>query len=128
MTKRVKHSLLFCGTAVLFALMAAFCVTITAVNQSRIERREQEAYYHAQEQEMVQKTKEYLNKVGYTNSGVMLTRVVDAEGARDYTMTVHHHRISKLSEEGREALVGELKEFDFSSEGCSFSYKFLTLN
>lgn len=128
MTRKVKQNLLLCGTVMLLALAAAFCISLTAVSQSRIERREQEAYYHAKEQELVQKTREYLNKAGFVNSGVMLTRVVDAEGARDYTMTVHHHRISKLDREDREALIEELKEFDFTSEECSFSYKFLTLN
>ena len=128
MTRKVKQNLLLCGMAMLLALVAAFCITLTAVSQSRIERREQESYYHAKEQEMVQKTREYLNKAGFTNSGVMLTRVVDAEGARDYTITVHHHRINKLDPESREALARELKEFDFASEECSFSYKFLTLN
>lgn len=125
MGRKVKKNLLFCGIAMLLAVVTAFCITLTAVSQSYIERREQEAYYRSKEQELVQKTRAFLNTAGFTNSGVMLTRVVDSEGARDYTMTVHHHRIDNLDEEGREALTKELENLNFASEECTFSYKFL---
>lgn len=122
MKKNLKENLLFCGITLLLTAIAAFCVTSTVTSRERMTESEEEMYYRSREQEFVQKTRVFLNEAGYRDSGIMLTRVVDAEGARDYTMTVHHHRISGMDEEGRESLARELEGIDFLPEGCTVKF------
>lgn len=106
-------------------LISAFCVTGTVISQSNPGQAELENYYREKEKELVKETKEYLNEAGYANSGVTLTRVVDGDGNREYTVTVHHGKIDKMDELARESLKEELSVLAFSAENCSFCHEFL---
>ena len=70
-------------------------------------------------------SKEELNEMGFRNSGVTLTRVVDAEGNREYTFTIHHGKIDRMSEEERMALAAALMQSITPVESCSFTHEFL---
>lgn len=85
-------------------------------------------YYNDLEQTLVTDTRRYLAKAGYENSGVNLTRVVDEEGVRSHTLTIHHRRIDNMEEEQREELRRELDSLTFASEKCIFCHEFLVLN
>lgn len=84
-----------------------------------------EQYYLEKEKELVQETREYLKDAGYANSGVMLTRVVDESGNREYTLTVHHSKINALDEVARENLQKDLDTLTFASDECTFCHEFL---
>lgn len=113
--------------AVTFCLIAiiAFCATGTVVSQTDIGACEMENYYREQEKELLQETKEYLTEMGFRNSGVTLTRVVDEEGKRDYTFTIHHGKIDKMDEQER-AELADLLLAQVSLDGnCTFYHEFL---
>lgn len=109
--------------AVVLALaVSIFGVTGTVMGQSNRMIRIEERGYRVLEQEYTAKIKELLIAKGYTNSGVMMTRVVDSDGSRQYTVTVHHDRINSLTEEGRAALWEELEACAFEAPDCTFIY------
>ena len=85
-------------------LISAFCVTKTVQSQSNAEQLEIEQHYRVQEEQLVEDIRSYLNESGFRNSGVMLTRVVAEDGQRQYTISIHHDKISKLEAVQKEKL------------------------
>lgn len=90
------------------------------MSRTDFSEQELENYYRERERQLVEDTREYLGQQGYENSGVMLTRVVDMDGSREYTLSIHHGRITDLSEEEREQLADRLQEITFSDQDCFF--------
>ncbi|MBQ2802503.1 MAG: hypothetical protein IJF07_01235 [Lachnospiraceae bacterium] len=123
--KNLKSIIGFWAVTLGMVVIIAFCVVGTARSQTDIEIAELEAYYRELEREWLSQTKEGLAKLGYQNSGVTLTRVVDEEGQREYTFTIHHGKIDKLSENDRSLLASRLAEEICVAEGCSFFHEFL---
>ncbi len=125
--KRRKRmgNLSFTTITIILVLATAYFCTATAMSRTNLSNRELEAYYQEKEQELVERTRTFLNQEGFANSGVMLTRVVDAEGSRQYTLTVHHGRIDKMAEEDRACLLAELEGIVFLDADCTFRHEFL---
>lgn len=115
----------FIGAVMGLSMIIIFMTTMTVRSQSDIEVVELEHYYRELETEMVREVRGVLNDNGYDNSGVSLTRVVNEDGSREYTLTVHHKKITQLNDEGREELKLELQECNFNAENCSFNQEFL---
>lgn len=126
MTGRFIKDILFYAATLFLVMVSVLCFAGTVISQSHIGRQEMENYYRVKEQELEKEIWGFLNEEGYENSGVAITRVVDEEGCREYTVTIHHSRIDRMDEEEKEALKKELTEFAFAAEGCTFSYKFLS--
>lgn len=124
-TRDFRGTFLFIVTTVLLVAISAFCITGTVISQSNIGEQEKENYYREQEKELLCRTKQQLKDLGYTNSGVTLTRVVDAEGNREYTFTIHHGKIDKMSMEEREELAETLSGDISLADNCSFYHEFL---
>ena len=78
-----------------------------------------------QEQQLLTEVRQYLKDNGYTNSGVTLTYVTDADVDPEYTFTIHHKRINDMSEEEREAFSAELMQVCNASGSYSISYEYL---
>lgn len=113
-----------CGTAIV--LMVTVMTVFTAKSAVREWREKQkETYYLTKERELEGKVRDYLEDNGFRHSGVMLTRIVDEDGNRAYTLTVHHDRIDRMDEERREALSQKLAELCFRDEKCTFRSDFL---
>lgn len=115
----------FWAVTIALALVAAFCCTGTVMSRSSLSVREQEEYYRERERQLVSETREFLRTEGFENSGIMLTRIVEADGSRRYTMTVHHGRIDRMCEEERRELMGKLEAFAFEDKACTFLHNFL---
>ena len=118
----------FVAAVVVLTLIAVYCCAGTVMSRTDLSTEEVEAYYSIKENALVESVREFLNREGYTNSGVMLTRVVEADGSREYTLTVHHGKIDNMCEADRELLMGELEKIVFEDESSSFSHEFLINN
>ena len=110
---------------VLLVLIAAFFFGGKALSRTAMDTKELEEYYRAKEQELSREIRELLSKEGLENSGIMLTRVVEENGSRLYTVTVHHGRIDDMDTVQQEELMGRLQELNFADDNCSFTHKFL---
>ena len=123
--KEVFHTITFATATIALVAVIAFSIAGTVISQTDIGEQEQEAYYRAQEKELLEETKAYLTELGYKNSGVTLTRVVDASGRREYTFTIHHGKIDRMSEVEREELAKDLGKRASIDENCIFFHEFL---
>lgn len=119
--ERRAGSLGFWAVTIILIMVTAFCCAGTVMCRTNFSERELESCYRERERQLVEAASEYLGERGYENSGVMLTRVVDADGRREYTLSVHHSRILHLSEVEREQLVEELQKTTFTDPDCVFS-------
>ena len=88
----------FMVAAVLLLLAAVYFWTAAAVSGMEVSAGELETYYSEKERELVAEARAFLDREGFRNSGVMLTRVVDEDGRRQYTLTVHHGKIDDGAE------------------------------
>lgn len=109
----------------LLLLLCIFCISGTVISQEKGKSKVEEKYYHQMEQAYVKEIRAFLNERGYKNSGVSMTYILEEDGSRDYTVTIHHKRIEKLGEEGREKLLEECRQIEFPAEDCGFCHKFL---
>ncbi len=107
----------------LFLMLTIFIMTTKTVQSSEYDSiRETEAYYQVLEKEYLAEVRGYLNEEGLVNCGVMLTRVVEEDGNRIYTVTIHHVRLDKFTEEEKADLIKKLRVIAFEGENCSFTY------
>ncbi len=122
---RVNSTVAFLVATICLVAVIAFCITGTVVSQSNVNVQELENYYREQERQLLAETKGYLTELGYRNSGVTLTRVVDEDGAREYTFTIHHGKIDRMEEAERKELAGELSKIAVMEGDCKFYHEFL---
>ena len=115
----------FIVTTVFLVLCSAFFITKTVQGQAKVDLAAQERYYVTLEQEYVSDVRAYLNEQGFTNSGVALTRVVDAQGTREYQVVLHHRNLEKMSDCELQIVFEEIKGLAFQEEGCSFQINLL---
>lgn len=116
-------SLRFWAVTIILVMVTAFCCAGTVMSRTDFSAQELEHYDRERERQLVEDVRGYLRQQGYGNSGVMLTRVVDADGSREYTLSIHHSRITALGEEEREQLAEELQEIAFTDQNCVFVIK-----
>lgn len=117
--------IVFVAVTVLLVLATALLFGTKAKSGTDIGIGETEEYYLAKERELTVAIGELLRQKGFENSGVMVTRVVEEDGSRRYTVTVHHGLIDDMSDEEREKLLECLADFSFADDACSFTYRFL---
>lgn len=106
-------------------LVTAFCISGTAVSQSKNASRVEAKYYRELEQTYVAEVRAFLEGKGYDNCGITMTKVIEADGARNYTVTVHHGKLDKLSFAEKEKILSECAEIEFPVKECGFSHIFL---
>ena len=111
-------------TAIL-VLVSALAVSGTVLCQSSQAGKEQWEYEKALEQEYVEAVREYLEGQGYKNSGVTMDRVTEGGRSVEYTVTIHHRKISALESAERTELALECGKLAFPVEGCSLRHTFL---
>lgn len=114
----------FVAVTVILVLVTAFFCVETVMSSPGINSRNQEGYYLAKEQELTEDVRALLGREGFENSGVMVTRVVEEDGSRLYTVSVHHRRLDALDEEEREQLLRQLESLTFGDDNCSFRHQF----
>ncbi len=128
----MKNTTFVMVTALLVCVIA-FCIAGTVKGQESGSNAEWEAYYREVEGRLLNDMKVYLSQEGFHNCGVTLNRIVDADGNREYTFTIHHSRIDKMSDAERHNLVEELSSREVSVlnadafANCTFQYDFLIL-
>lgn len=106
--------------ALVMALLLAVGGTVSSQSEGNVSVSE-EAYVQL-EGEYVQQLRSMLNNRGYENCGINLTRVVDAEGERTYSIVLHHKYLDKLTGEQAQSLIAELGSMAFQLSNCSFVF------
>ena len=114
---------------VLFSVMLVLCLALfiseTVISQTEGNITVDEKHIQVLEQEYVSEIREYLDAAGYRNSGVTLTKVVDTDGSRSYSVTLHHKGLHKLEQAEQEALFQKVEDLAFQVAGCDFQVELL---
>lgn len=79
---------------VLLIMVSVLSFAGTVMSRTDFDAAEMEGYYREQEKNLERQVREYFEGKGLKNSGIMLTRVVDTDGSREYTIRVHHRELS----------------------------------
>lgn len=124
-TKVAGGALAFVVATLILVMFIMYFSVATVKCVTNVEAQELELFYREKEEALVEEARAFLNREGFANSGIMLTRVVEADGSRLYTLTVHHGMIDIMSEAEREDLLEELEKIAFVDENCSFFHEFL---
>ncbi len=119
--RRSWRDRIFGGLAALEIVMAALFITGSIGSQAVDTLKDQEEYYEQLEREYTGQVRSFLARQGYRNSGVTLSRVVDSEGQRSYTILVHHSAMDQLEDEKLAELLGQVENMGFYVPGCSFT-------
>lgn len=120
-TKRVMMTI----SALVLVGITAFCISGTVHSREKMEYREREKYYRELEAEYVKEIRFFLNEEGYSNSGVTMTKVIDEEENRSYTVAIHHRGIGNLQQEEQEQLQKELSQIKEEGMDGVITYIFL---
>lgn len=107
---------------VLLILTILFCVKGTAMSMGNGHRAEENFHYLVLEEKYVRNAKEFLNGQGLDNCGVMMTRVTNEDGSREYTVRVHHRRLEGMSMDDKMILKDRLSQEEFDKAVCIFQY------
>lgn len=107
----VKDALFILATVILVILISLlFKGTVHSMPKS-MQTDSMEKYYVSLEKEYVSNVKMRLADAGYSNAGVMLTKVISADGSREYTLSINHKKLS-VAEPGNtpvEDIVGTVE-------------------
>lgn len=119
---KLRKGFVFVVVTMLLIMGLALGMASTVSSQSEENVSVSEESYVTLESEYVQKLRTILNEEGYENCGINLTRVVDGEGVRAYSIVLHHKYLDKLGEEELQELFGELAGSAFHFSNCSFAF------
>ena len=102
------------------ALLVGMSCTVSSQSEENVSVSEES--YIVLEGEYVQQLRTILKEEGYENCGINLTRVVDGEGERAYSIVLHHKYLDKLSEAEQQELFAQLATYAFQFSNCSFAF------
>lgn len=105
-------------------LVTALCVSGTVLSQSGHASEAEEKYYKEMEEIYADEIRTLFEEAGYRNSGIMMTRIIDEEGQRSYTVTIHHDKLHKLSAAEKQELLDACGRIEFPDRECGFCHKF----
>ena len=124
MREGTKRAIMAISALVLIGI-TTLCISGTVHSSEKVERREREKYYRELEAEYVKNVRFFLNEEGYSNSGVTMTKVIDEEENRSYTVAIHHRGIENLQQEEQEQLQAELSQIKGEGMDGIITYIFL---
>lgn len=119
-----KNILTIIGTVIL-VFISVLCISGTVISQEKGKSKVEERYYYQAQQDYVKAVRRFLGEQGYKNSGVTMTYVLTENGSREYTVTIHHKKISALSDGEKNVLKAACTSLVFPVEDCLIFHEFL---
>lgn len=112
-------------TSVCLVMITAFCISGTVMSREQRTEEAESEYYRELGSIYAEEMRDFLKGQGYADSGVTVTSVEEEGGARSYTVTIHHGRIDRLTQEEKEELLTECSMVTFPDRACNVYHKFL---
>ena len=110
------------GVFILF-IFTMMTMTVNATESKRLQH--VDSYYEEIEDNYVKVLRGELTSKGYRNAGITMTKIFSENGEREYTVKLHHKRMSGLSDYEKTELLKELSEVAFADSECRVYLKFL---
>lgn len=124
-TGKVRKEAAFIMVTILIILSLWLFISEKVMSQTSDNVTVDEKSYLELEADYLAEVRSFLEKEGYHNSGVSLSRVVDENGNRSYEIMLHHKNIYKLTEAELDNLLKDIAEMAFHVSGCEFQVKLL---
>lgn len=121
-----KHSFLL--FTILMTIVIAFCIADTVKGQNDRKLSLNNKYEKEMERKYIKEIRDELSDMGYEYAGVSLTKVINEEQDKIYTLSIHHKRIDKMNEEERQALIEQLSEIKLLESEYQIDTKILEYN
>ena len=124
MTKTIfikRYNVLKIAGALLMVLAILWCVLGIKVNGAE-KAENDKAYYQLQETQLKGKIKAELEDLGYNNCGITMTKVMNANGLREYTVLVHHQYLDAENEEQIKVVYEVLMTVETGDENMTVKY------
>lgn len=115
---RIRFGLITLVVAAVFAMMTGG----TVFGRNGDIRAIDNPYYRELEREFVKEVRDTLQDYGYSDSGVMMTRVTDATGRREYTVSIHNSRLDYADLNIRKDILKKIRSLEFDHTKSSFCY------
>lgn len=111
------------GMIVVFILLA---ISLWSINSIKVYAKEKaqndKIEYQLQERQFLDKVRMTLETQGYTNSGITLTKVMDLDGSREYTVLIHNADIDLNSQEEK-VVYTSLSVIQMNWKNATVSYE-----
>lgn len=95
--RRNTKSIVLIVVALAVAVVTFITTSITVTSCKKGAASDNAAYYHQLEQAYVKEARKVMNEQGYFDAGITMTRRMNEDGGRIYTVKVHHNRLEKDS-------------------------------
>ena len=106
-------------------LIITLCISVRANGRSNRIPDITNEYYRQIEKAYVDDVKDKLTRIGFSNAGVAMTKVVNDKGGFDYTLKVHHRRIDRMDESAREELSRLLTSADIDVDNSFVAVRYI---
>ena len=93
-----RYNVLKITGALLMVIAILWCVLGIKANGAE-KADNDKAYYQLQETQLKSQIKTELEELGYNNCGITMTKVMNADGLREYTVLVHHQYLDADNQE-----------------------------
>lgn len=116
-----KYNVLKITGALFVAIVVLWCTFSIKVNAA--ERAENDMVeYQLSETQFKSKIKNCLEEQGYYNSGITMTKVMDTDGSRVYTVLVHHQYLDTENMNEVNAVYESLWAIDMPDDNITVNY------
>ena len=121
-TNFIKRYNVFKITGALFMVIAIlWCVLGIKANGAE-KADNDKAYYQLQETQLKTKIKVELEELGYNNCGITMTKIMNADGLREYTVLVHHQYLDTNNTEKVNTVYETLMALDVEEKNMTVNY------
>lgn len=120
MLNQRKHTIKIVTVSVLAVLVLWSICSIKANATERAENDKTE--YQLQEVQLKSEIRTCLEEMGYNNSGITMTKVMDTDGCREYTVLVHHQDLDIDNLEKVDRIYGTLAQIQMPGENMTVNY------
>lgn len=97
--------------------------SICSIKANAAERAENDkTEYQLQESQLKSEIRDCLEEMGYNNSGITMTKVIDADNSREYTVLVHHQDLDTGDLEKVNEIYGILNQIQMPGENMTVNY------
>ena len=123
-TLRVLNEKNYRMKIVVFVALAVFALwSVCSIRANAAERAENDKTgYQLQETQLKGEIRACLEEMGYLNSGITMTKIMDADGGRAYKVLVHHQDLDAENLEKVSLIYGTLSQIQMPGENITVNY------
>lgn len=123
--ERIRKEAVFVLVTVFFVLSLWLFISENVMSQNEGKLTVDEEAFLVLEGQYLSEVRLLLEEKGFRNAGVMLNRISEEGGNRNYQIVLHHKNINKLSVKEQNMLISEIAGMGFGIQHCDFEVEIL---